>query len=222
MFQGDKVVRVGKGQPGADLIHEVMYKGESCGKIAIDSKNHQGWKSDFVTKLRQDQVQAKAEYAILTTTAFPAGKKEMCIESDIIVIAPARAVYVVQLLRSAIIAMHVRGLSLKERATKMTRLYQLITSEPYMRKFTEAGKLTKDILDLDVIEKQEHDKTWKKRGVMAIKLNTLLREVETEVASVVEDTGQIDDAPPRQTGKAVTSVTPSINALQEAVVWNKR
>ncbi len=110
-FPGDKISRIPKGQAGVDVLHEVLYKGESCGKIVIDSKNRQSWQNVFVTKLRQDQLEAKAEHAILATTVFPAGKKEMCIESGVIVIAPARVVYVTQLLRDTMVTMHVKGLA---------------------------------------------------------------------------------------------------------------
>ena len=89
-FDGDKITPISKGEKGADIIHEIRYKGESCGKILIESKNQQRWSWDWPTKLRQDQIDAKAEHAILATTAFPAGKKEMCIESDVIVVAPPR------------------------------------------------------------------------------------------------------------------------------------
>ena len=56
-FPDDRITRVQKGQPGADIHHEVMYKGQCCGKIVIDSKNRHGWQNAFVTKLRQDQTE---------------------------------------------------------------------------------------------------------------------------------------------------------------------
>lgn len=37
-YQGDKITRIQKGQPGADILHEVFYKGELCGRIVTDSK----------------------------------------------------------------------------------------------------------------------------------------------------------------------------------------
>ena len=40
-FPGDKITRIPKGQAGVDILHEVLYKGESCGKIIVDSKNRQ-------------------------------------------------------------------------------------------------------------------------------------------------------------------------------------
>jgi hypothetical protein len=187
-FDGNsgKTSRIPKGQAGADILHEVFHKGETCGRIIIDSKNRQAWQNTFITKLRQDQIEAEAEHAILATTVFPAGKKEMCIESGVIVISPARVVHIMQLLRQAMTTMHVKGLSMKERTGKMSRLYELITSESYAGKFTEANRLTEDILELEVQEKNAHDNVWKKRGALVKRLHNVLREVDTEVAAVIE------------------------------------
>lgn len=191
-FQGDRITRIQKGQPGADILHEILYKGEVCGRIVTDSKNRQGWQNAYVTKLRQDKVEAKAEHAVLATTVFPAGKKELYIQSDVIVVSRARVVDITHLLRQAMIAMHIKGLSLKERSNKMTQLYNLITSQPYSKKFAEAGKLAQDILDLDVQEKKDHDLVWRKRGALASRMKGVLREIDTDVAAIVERTDASD------------------------------
>lgn len=206
-FPTDKITRIRKGQPGADILHEVFYKGEPCGKIIIDSKNRQSWQNVFVTKLRQDQVEADAEHAILSTTVFPAGKKEMCIESGVIVMAPARIIYVAQLLRQAMVTMHVKGLSMKERTTKMSKLYNLITSETYSGKFTEANKLTQDILDLEVQEQTAHGNVWKRRGSLLKRIHNVLREVETDIAAVIESSDELPPAFPAKSALAGGSRT---------------
>jgi hypothetical protein len=212
-FPGDRITRIRKGQPGADIVHEILHKGQACGQIIIDSKVRQGWQNGFVTKLRQDQIEAGAEQAILATSVFPSGKKEMCIESDIIIVNPARVVHIAHILRQAMITMHVRGLSMKERAGKMNKLYGLITSESYRRKFSEAGKLTQDILELDVQEKKAHDNVWKKRGTVATRINNVLREIETDVAAVIE--GDDDGSSTQAYGlRGVTIAAASDSALR--------
>ena len=216
-FPGDKITRIPKGQVGADILHEVLYKGEACGRMIIDSKNRQSWQNAFVTKIRQDQVEAGAEHAILATTVFPSGKKEMCIESGVIVMAPARVVYIAQLLRQAMVTMHIKGLSMKERATKMSRLYKLITSEAYSGKFTEANKLTQDILDLEVQEKTAHDNVWKKRGTLVKRIHNVLREAETEVAAIVES-GDDGEAPHAFRAKSAGGNGVSV---KETAAWTK-
>jgi hypothetical protein len=57
-FPGDRIIRVPKGQPGADIQLEVVHKGQTCGKIVIESKNTRAWQATFVSKLRQDQLAA--------------------------------------------------------------------------------------------------------------------------------------------------------------------
>jgi len=218
-FPGDNIKRIPKGQAGADILHEVLYKGEPCGRIIIDSKNRQSWQNGYVTKLRQDQVEAGAEHAILATTVFPAGRKELCIESGVIVMAPARVIYVAQLLRQAMVTMHVKGLSMKERASKMSRLYSLITSESYAGKLSETNKITKDILELDVQEKTTHDNVWKKRGALVKRMQNVLREIETDVAAVIEG-GDVEGVP--VIGAKGVGGDGIGSAAKEAVGWNKQ
>lgn len=185
-FESDTVTRVKKGQPGPDIRHEVRHNGQVCGLIVYDSKHRQGWQVSYATKLRQDQLDAQADHAILTTAAFPTGKKELCIESDVIVVNPARAVPIVHLLRRALISMHVRGLSLKARAEKTEQLYAFMNSAIYHQRFEQIGVVTKDLLEVDVEEKEAHDKTWKKRGKLLQRQGALLRELDTEISAIIE------------------------------------
>lgn len=185
-FRGDIITRVKKGELGPDIRHEVMYKGEQCGVIITDSKNQEKWQYAWVAKIRQDQTRAGAEHAIIATTILPAGKKHMCIESGVVVTLPGQVLHIVQLMRQAMVAAHIKGLSLEQRATKMGRLYALITSEAYGAKFAELARLAHDILDLDVKEKAAHDITWRKRGTFGKRMQNVLREIDTDVAAIIE------------------------------------
>jgi len=185
-FQGDLINRMQKVDGGADILHQISYKGEICGRIVYDSKNRQGWQWSYVTKLREDQVKAHAEHAILPSSVFPSGKRELFSHSGVIVVNPARVVDVVTLVRDAMIRMHVIGLSMKERATKMTQIYKYITSEVHIRRLREIGQLNDDILETDVQEKKAHDNVWKKRGSLVVRLKNVLREDETEITAILE------------------------------------
>src|SRR5262249_55744659 len=185
-FQGDLINRNSKVDGGADIMHQVCYKGEVCGRIVYDSKNRQGWQWSYITKLREDQVKARAEQAILPSSVFPTGKKELFIKSGVIVVNPARLVELVTILREAMTKMYLLGLSMKERATKMVQLYKYITSEIHMRRFREIGQLKDDMLEIDVQEKKAHDNIWKKRGSLLVQLGNVLREHETEINAILE------------------------------------
>ncbi len=107
-----------------------------------------------------------------------------------VVVHPARVVYIVSLLRQAMVAMHVRGLSMRERNTKTDMLYKFINSEGYHRRFSQVAKLTDELLEIDVEEKKSHDGVWKKRGALLMRQSNVLREIDTEIAAIVEAGGE--------------------------------
>jgi hypothetical protein len=194
-FPDDQIARA----KGGTLIHDVRYKGKSAGKILIDSKQRAAWKHTFVSNLRQAQSETDADHAILATAAFPAGKKELFIDSGVIVVAPARVRAMVEVLRKALVAMHVAKLSDAERSDKLSRLFKFITSPSFKRKLAEASDLASEALEIDVEEKRAHDNVWKKRGTVLTRIKHVLREIDTDVSAIIE----ARDATPPQSGGAV-------------------
>ena len=193
-FPEDQIART-KGKAGAsNLLLDVRYKGKSAGKILIDAKPRAAWQQAFVTKLRQDQSDAGADHAILATAMFPAGRRELFVDSGVIVVAPARITAIVEVLRKALIAMHAAKLSEAERADKLGRLFRFITSSAFKRKLTEASDLAGEALQIDVDEKRAHDNVWKKRGTVLTRIKNVLREIDTDVAAILEAR---DEPPPR-------------------------
>jgi len=64
------------------------------------------------------------------------------------------------------------------------------------------------MLDLEVQEKTTHDNVWKKRGSIVKRMQNVLREVETEVAAVIESEDDPGDGvrPVHSGNGALTSV----------------
>jgi hypothetical protein len=63
---------------------------------------------------------------------------------------------------------------------------QYITSENYQQHLAEAGRMTAEMLALDADEKRTPDKVWEKRGRMATRMRNVIREIDTEVAAILE------------------------------------
>ena len=181
-FRDDQLTR-----RGADnFLLDVRYKNKSAGKLLIAAKPRAAWQQAFVTKLRQEQSEAGADHAILATAVFPAGKKELFIDSGVIVVAPARVRAIVEVLRKALVAMHVAKLSDAERADKLNKLFKFITSASFKRKLAEASELTSEALQIDVDEKRAHDLVWRKRGTVLTRVRQVLRDIDTDVSAIVE------------------------------------
>jgi hypothetical protein len=202
-FPDDAIARV-KTRPGV-ILHDVRYKGKSSGKIVIDTTPRAAWQHAFVTKLRQAQTELEADHAILSTPVFPSSKRELFIESGVIVVAPARVSSIVELLRKTLIAMDVAKLSEAERADKLNRLFRFITSTSFKRKLAEASDLANEALEIDVQEKRAHDTVWKKRGTVLTRIKHVLREIDTDVSAIVEARDENEPVPLRPAAFRVTS-----------------
>src|ERR1700692_4506900 len=80
----DLIKRVSKGAAGADIIHDVVHGGKVCGRIVYDAKNRNAWRNEYVTKLRQDQITAEADHAILASLKFPADARQLHVQEGVI------------------------------------------------------------------------------------------------------------------------------------------
>src|SRR5262249_2035288 len=98
-FPGDNIYRVKRGQPGADVIHQVLHNGQHCQTIVYDSKNHRQYRHSFVEKLLVDKAAANAEHAVLVTSAFPGGQRDLCIVDGVVLTKPLQAVTIATVLR---------------------------------------------------------------------------------------------------------------------------
>jgi len=191
-FPDDQIART----RGGNLMQDVRYKGKSAGKILVDPRPRGAWQHAFVTKLRQEQSEAGADHAILATPAFPSGRKELFVDSGVIVVAPARVRAMVEVLRKALVAMHVARLTDAERADKLGKLFKFITSPDFKKRFAEASDLTDEALAIDVEEKRAHDLVWKKRGTVLTRIKHVLRAIDTDVAAIVEARDETEPATP--------------------------
>jgi len=188
-FRADRIKRIDKGVPGADIWHDVVENGEVCGRIVYDSKNHGGWRWSFVTKLREDQLAAEADHAVLATRVFPSGESQIHVHENGVVIAnPAQVVAIVMILREHIIQMHRLRLSDHERDAKMAVLYDFINSDRCNQLFTQLDSLMKEMDDLEVTEKDAHDKTWKKRGQLTKNVQKVIQgQLRAEIDRIIKD-----------------------------------
>ena len=163
-FEDDRITRVKKGEPGADIRHEVVHNGEPVGRILYDSKNHGRWLTSFVEKLKKDQLADDADHAVLSTSVLPKGERQLAIREDVIVASPARVVVLVKLLRQHMVRVHRMRLSAEQRDDKTKALYEFIVSERYAELVGQFDRIAKNLLELDAKEVTAHNLVWKKRG----------------------------------------------------------
>ncbi len=163
-FEGDKIERVNKGQPGADIIHTVVHNGQACGQIIYDSKNHRAWRNDFVSKLASDKLAQGAGHAILSSRKLPEGARHVVIQDGIIVAMPARVVTLAQMVRLHIIEVHTMRVGNAQRAEKTEALYDFMTGKLCADLFAQVDQEAEALLELQTREMAAHKRTWNEQG----------------------------------------------------------
>jgi hypothetical protein len=184
-FPTDDIQRVGRGKPGADVIHKVRHNGMVCGTIVYDSKNHKQWRTEFVTKLRDDQIAVRGEHAVLATHAFPKDKKQLHIDNGVVIANPARAVVIAMLLRQHLVQMHSLKVSNTERASKTEELYSFINSERFRQFLSTITRGVEQLEALQVAEKKAHESSWKKQGELFRTIVRSCAQLDEEVARII-------------------------------------
>jgi len=185
-FSDDAFQRVGRGELGADVLHDVRYKGATCGRIIYDAKNHKAWRTDFVTKLRSDKARHEAAAAVLVTAVFPAGARYFSVEGDICIVHPEAVVHLAGVLRRSLIALHRQGLSLQARSGKMAALYRYLASGDFADQIKAAEGLVADLRKLDARERDAHEKVWKERERLVTRTKATIDEIDTQVTGIME------------------------------------
>jgi hypothetical protein len=185
-FEGDQIKRVSKGAAGADMIHDVVHGGKVCGRIVYDAKNRNAWRNEYVTKLRQDQIAAEAEHAILSSLKFPADARQLHIQDGVIIANPARVLALVQMLRRHIVQIQTLRLSNVERDSKTDALYEFIRSERCSQLFARIDDHAESLLKLQAQEKKTHDATWKRQGTVYRAIQKDGAELSAEIDRIIK------------------------------------
>jgi hypothetical protein len=189
-FPDDKITRVKKGEPGADIIHVVLLKGQSCGTIVYDSKNHKAYRTDHVTKLRLDQLGANAEHAVLSTHKFPQGTRQLHMVDGVLLANPARVVQLAMILRRHLIQVYTLSLSNVERDGKTEDLYRFITSEKCTLLFGSIEGRSDELMALQEKEIKWHQNNWSKQGEKIRAIQKAKADLENEISLIV---GTVDE-----------------------------
>jgi hypothetical protein len=196
-FPDDRIRRVEKGAMGADIVHDVVENGKVCGKIVYDRKNRSSWKTEYATKLRDDQIAEKADHAILSTNKFPEGEKQLCMREHVILACPARVPLLAELLREHIIQMHELRVSTAARDEKTADLYAFINSERCRQLLDSIETLVKKIEEIDVAEQKAHRRVWINRGELlksVLKANGVFRfEIDRIIGTAADDEAALED-----------------------------
>lgn len=184
-FEGDRIQRVPKGVNGADVIHEVVHNGRTCGKIVYDAKNRDAWQNGFAVKLNADKLAQGADHAILSSNKFPKDKREIHLQDGVIVAAPARVPAIVEILRDQLIRLSELRVSNEQRDSKTEELYAFITSEHCKQLIGQVEVQAGKMLDLDAREVEAHRRVWEQRKKLITAVQKARGDLSFEIDRII-------------------------------------
>jgi hypothetical protein len=184
-FPEDDIRRVPRGSAGADIVHAVMLGGKKCGTIIYDSKDHDQFRSEHVTKLRADQLAAGAEHAILATRKLPRGTHQLELRDGVLLANPARVVVVATLIRQHLLQLHSLRVSNIEREKKTAALYEFIVSERSSSLLARIDERADYLLEERKKEITWHKNSWNRQDEAIRAIQKAKADFEQQVSSII-------------------------------------
>jgi len=126
-FPQDQIQPVAKGEHGGDVLHHVAGAvGQPCGTILWESKRTKNWSDGWLTKLREDQRQAKAEIAIIVSQVLPKEVETFEFIDGVWVTHPKAALPVAIAMRHTLMEVASARQASEGQQTKMEMVYQYL------------------------------------------------------------------------------------------------
>lgn len=163
-FPLDEIQDIAKGQKGADIIQTVRSPlGIYCGKIYYESKRTKHYQAAWLQKLKADNLEQKADILILVTDAMPNDSLKPCLEQGVWICRFSDVEWLSLVLRESLLKLHNAVVKETGRETKMSLLYNYLTSEEFKNQFEAMFEGFSGLMALHNSEKLRMQKVWKER-----------------------------------------------------------
>ena len=163
-FPIDEIEPVPKGIKGADIMQKIRDRsGRYCGTIVWESKHTKAWNDGWLSKLKDDQREVKAEIAVLVTETLPKGVESFAHVEGVWVTSYLLSIALASVLRTSLIELAQHKLSIVGKSEKMEVLYNYLSGPEFRQRIeaiVESFKSMKEDLDQ---EKRAMMKIWAKR-----------------------------------------------------------
>jgi hypothetical protein len=163
-FVRDTIEPVPKGEHGGDILHRVIGSLEQrCGTILWETKRTKNWNDSWLSKLRDDQRAAKAEFAIIVSQILPKEVETFDLIEGIWVTSPRTVIPVAIALRHSLIELASARQAGVGQQTKTEMIYQYLTGPRFRHRVQAIVEKFSDMQsDLDK-ERKTMTKLWSRR-----------------------------------------------------------
>ncbi len=175
-FPYDQISDVPKGIRGADLIQIVKNNlGKECGTILWESKRTKVWTEGWISKLKQDQREIKAELAIIVTQILPQEINSFGISQGIWIVDYKTVIGAAIALRNNLIELFSLRSANKGKEEKKEILWNYLTSVEFKQRVEAIYESYSNLRDELQKEKDWFTKKWarEEKNIGRVKDNLL-------------------------------------------------
>src|SRR6201996_8235730 len=163
-FPLDLVEPVAKGEAGGDIVQTVNGQvGSPAGVILWELKNTRNWSDGWLPKLRDNKRAAKADVALIISTALPKGVESFDLIEGVYVAHPRCAVPVALILRQGLLEVAGARTTQAGQQSKADQVYQYLTSSRFKQRIEAIVERFTDMRDEIDKERKFMTKAWAKR-----------------------------------------------------------
>ncbi len=164
LYPNDEIKEIKKGQRGADVLQIVKNEdGAECGKIYYESKRTKSFDYNWLQKLRDDNLEVKANLLVLVTETMPAEEDKFFFKDGVWICSFFEIRGLSLALRHGLIQIHSVVITQHGKEIKMEMLYNYLTSQEFKGQFGAIVEGFKSLQDNYQDEKLKMQKIWKER-----------------------------------------------------------
>lgn len=163
-FPLDQVSDIKKGQKGADVLLSVRdFRGAEAGKIYIESKRTANFSHDWVAKLKQDNMEKKADLLVIVTQALPDENWRVGEIDGVWVCSLYDFKAAIVLLRQGLLRVASAAAVQSNAGDKMALLYKFLTSLEFRQQMESMLGGFQELRAGYLKERGQMEKIWKQR-----------------------------------------------------------
>ena len=163
-FNNDHVESISSGVKGADILQKVYSRqGKLCGTILIESKNSKNWNGNWISKLKEDQREKKADVGMIISTVMPEGVENFSWQDGIMVVKYPYALPIMRLLRERLSELQRVKSSSRGINQKINSLHDYLTGTEFKQSVESIVEALVQMQDDLQKEKRAMTRIWSKR-----------------------------------------------------------
>lgn len=164
-FPFDQIEPVGTGIRGADVIQTVVSPtGDQCGSIVWESKDTKHWNQAWIGKLKDDQLEAKADIAVIVSSALPGDVTTLTCRNSVWIASFQCVVGLATSLRENLIQVHRAQIASAGKEEKVELLYNYLAGTEFRQRVEAMAEAFTSMHDDLSNEKRAMERLWAKRA----------------------------------------------------------